>query len=56
MGQDLAGRERLDQAPGLHHVGHLVHRDRQDQGPALGQQPDQPLALQPEQGLADGGA
>jgi hypothetical protein len=56
VGQDLAGRERLDQAPGLHHVGHLVHGDRQNQGPALGQQPDQPLTLQPEQGFADRGA
>lgn len=47
----LADRVLLDQLPGLDHVRDLLRGDGQHQGALLRVEPDQPLDLQPQQGL-----
>ncbi len=46
----------LDELAGLQDVLDLLRGDGDDEGAALGDEADQPLALQPQQPLADRGA
>lgn len=55
-GDRLADRVLLDELPGLHDVGDLLSGDGQDQRTLLRVELDQPLDLELQQRLANGGA